>query len=144
MTPHVVIRRYGSIPGQGTPGELFTLMNPTFRCKTMEREWLQNQSNISCIPLGENYTCVPFNSPKHGPCYQIQAVPYRDNIEIHVANIQLDLLGCIALGENFDCIVTKNSNGKPYLGVTNSSEIFKQFMEYMNNQTFILSIQRAP
>jgi hypothetical protein len=72
--------------------------------RTMEDDWLDNQSNISCIPAG-HYTCRRRWSPKH-KCYlyEVEGVPGRDDIEIHVANTEEDVLGCIGLGKLYGAL----------------------------------------
>lgn len=64
---------------------------------TVERPWLNNQENISCIPAGI-YNFVSFNSPKHGWIWKALYVPNRTNIEIHIANKPQEVEGCIGLG----------------------------------------------
>ena len=66
---------------------------------TMEKPWLDNANDVSCIPVGI-YTCKWINSPRHGWCYQVMNVPNRFMIEIHSANWAWQLLGCIALGKS--------------------------------------------
>ena len=65
---------------------------------TLERPWLNNEPFVSCIPDGE-YTCARFNSPNHGPTFQVMGVPDRTLILFHVANFVHELQGCIALGD---------------------------------------------
>lgn len=69
-------------------------------CQTIERPWLDNQNGVSCIPVG-TYRCSLRFSPHHGfAVFGVDAVPNRDDIEIHAANLPSQLLGCIALGES--------------------------------------------
>jgi len=96
------LNRFGSTP-MGTFGQL---VYSDFICYTLEREWKDNQSNISCIPAGQ-YDLEKVNSPKFGNVYGLigDGVSLYDNasgdrwgILIHTANIQRELQGCIALG----------------------------------------------
>lgn len=65
---------------------------------TIERPWLDNAPNISCIPVGD-YTMVRVNSPKFGPdTWEVADVPGRTHVLFHVANWAKDLQGCIGLG----------------------------------------------
>ena len=64
-------------------------------CSTMERPWLQNKVNVSCIPA-DTYTIRPVNSPKFGLTYEICDVVGRSKILIHKANRPSELQGCIA------------------------------------------------
>lgn len=75
---------------------------------TAERPWLDNQSNISCIPEGE-YFCHRVKSPKFGDTFEVQNVPGRTHILFHRGNIpKKDSHGCILIGEMFEPV-----NGKP-------------------------------
>lgn len=66
-------------------------------CLTLERPWLSNAPNISCIPEGE-YKVVPHVSPRHGKCFHVESVPNRSNILFHAGNGMLDTQGCILTG----------------------------------------------
>lgn len=77
-----------------------TLGRFSFDSKTLysvERPWLQNQPNISCIPEGF-YKCRRVDSPKFGDTFEVTGVPNRTHILFHVANHMDDLQGCIGLG----------------------------------------------
>lgn len=64
-------------------------------CRTMERPWLKNATNISCIPAG-NYIIKPHDSPKFGLTYKVCNVIGRTHILFHKANKPSELQGCIA------------------------------------------------
>ncbi len=66
-------------------------------CVTLERPWLNNQNDVSCIPEG-TYHVVSFNSPTKGNVWLFKDVQNRDMIEIHPANWMEQLKGCIAPG----------------------------------------------
>ena len=132
----VTLTRYGSIPGQGTFG---CLQIDGWNCVTLEREWLNNAHNISCIPQG-GYICSIIDSPKHGYCYQVTGVPDRSNIEIHVANVMQEVEGCIALGKAFAAMATKATHGQVMWGVKSSRAAFDEFMHIISPEDFILSI----
>ncbi|MDB4351958.1 DUF5675 family protein [Porticoccaceae bacterium] len=71
---------------------------------TIERPWLDNQANVSCIPEGiytmGRHRSGKFNNPEiyAGDSWEIKDVPDRTYILIHVANRSDDVLGCIGLG----------------------------------------------
>ena len=132
------LTRHGSIPGQGTFG---TLRTNGFSCVTVEKEWHDNDPDKSCIPLGA-YECSIYDSPKHGKVYLLKNVPNRSMIEIHVANVQQELLGCIALGNDYAPMSTPATKGKIVLGVNQSDKTFHDFMTIMNGEDFLLSIER--
>lgn len=70
-------------------------------CVTLERPWLDNQHDISCIPAG-TYPLVRYRSPKRGyDVWLLEQVPNRDMIEIHVGNVPIDTDGCVLVGSHF-------------------------------------------
>lgn len=69
-------------------------------CVTVERPWLDNQSDISCIPAGK-YLFNKYQSATNGQTWITQDVPGRDNIEIHAANVPAQVEGCCAVGLYF-------------------------------------------
>jgi hypothetical protein len=77
-----------------------------FICYTIERPWLSNQANISCIPPGE-YSVKPYSSGKYENVFvlenyqlgvSIAANTPRTHILIHAGNFPEDIKGCIAPG----------------------------------------------
>ncbi len=67
-------------------------------CMTLERPWLDNKPNISCIPFGL-YICRRIISPHFGTTFEVQGVPGRSHILIHAGNSPKDTEGCILLGK---------------------------------------------
>ena len=67
---------------------------------TLEREWLDNKQNISCIPAG-TYTCQRIYSMKFGETFEVTNVPNRTHILFHKGNLDDDSHGCILIGEWF-------------------------------------------
>ena len=67
------------------------------RFATIERPWLGNRQNISCIPEGI-YPLKPYSSAKFPHVWQICDVPGRDYILIHAGNYAHDVSGCVAVG----------------------------------------------
>lgn len=82
----------------GTFGVLLSGDKPL--CLTLERPWLDNKKNISCIPLG-TYKCVKYNSEKFKNVWEVTGVPNRTSILIHAGNSIDDIHGCIAVGCTF-------------------------------------------
>lgn len=72
-----------------------------FKCRTLEPPNINNQQNISCIPIGD-YHLIPHISPKFGKCLKIIDVVGRSNILIHAGNTKKDTTGCILVGKNID------------------------------------------
>lgn len=76
-------------------------------CLTLERPWLGNRRNISCIP-GDSYICKRVMSPKFGNTFAVDSVRGRSHILFHKGNISEDTHGCIILGEEFNSMSGKN------------------------------------
>ena len=68
-------------------------------CLTLERPWLGNKKDISCIPEGV-YQCERIISPHNGSVYQLD-VEGRKYIQLHTANMVKELKGCIAYGSTY-------------------------------------------
>jgi len=67
---------------------------------TIERPWLDNATNISCIPTGD-YRCVFLprsGSGKYKKVFHILDVPKRSGILIHNGNLVRHSKGCIIIG----------------------------------------------
>jgi hypothetical protein len=95
---------------------------------TLERPWLGNAPDVSCIPPGT----YPLRRAIHHPgtpgafeCFEIADVPGRTYIHIHPANLVAQLEGCVALGESFDRF------GQVGGDVANSRAAFDAFMAAM-------------
>lgn len=69
-------------------------------CVTLERPWLNNEPDTSCIPDG-HYSCIPHDSPSHPSCWEITGVAGRSAILIHVGNFIGDSEGCVLVGTSF-------------------------------------------
>lgn len=79
-------------------------------CDTLERPWLGNKRNLSCIPEGIYrifYREDTRFSVKHA--YVLENVPDRKGILIHVANEVSELEGCIAVGVRFGDLLQKST-----------------------------------
>lgn len=69
-------------------------------CLMLEKPWKGNQTDISCIPEGR-YHCVRYKSPTKGDVWLLEGTEPRDMIEIHPANLTIELKGCLAPGREF-------------------------------------------
>lgn len=101
---------------------------------SLEREWLDNQTGISCIPASE-YKCTRCNkspdynytnSPRFGDTFQVRNVKNRSKILFHKGNLDDDSHGCVLVGEQFGII-----KGSP--GVQASKHGYNEFMDIMKN-----------
>ena len=123
----------------GTFGVL--LLDDHVSFSTGELPWKDNQNGVSCIPVG-TYLCKWINSPKHGECYQITGVPFRDMIEIHSANFMGDttkgklsqLLGCLALGKSVGWLEGQTA-------VLASKQAIQEFENNLQQEDFELTIK---
>lgn len=105
----------------------------TWSCRTLERPWLNNQHNVSCIPAGTYQCQIQRFYATH--MYEIMDVPDRTGIFLHPANYVTQLLGCIALGVN-----PKDINADGQIDVTSSQATVAAFMAECTNQPFTLQI----
>jgi hypothetical protein len=126
----MLLIRQPSTP-DGTLGELRDDDN-NHLCFTIERPWLDNKPDVSCIPPGR-YEFSRYISPKHGSVWKANNVPNRTFIEIHPANLADELEGCIGVGSAIGSI-----DGKP--AVLASQETFKMLQSKLPDD-FILTIQ---
>jgi len=102
---------------------------------TIERPWLDNKKNISCIPAG-NYktTFLPKSaSGKYRNVYHLQDVFKRLGILTHNGNLVHHSKGCIIIGKRRGKLA-----GKP--AVLNSRTGLHEFVELMEHEPFELRI----
>lgn len=98
---------------------------------TLERPWRMNQRTISCIPPGTYIAKLDMYYGGDGvggakndyPAYELQDVPDRSEIKIHIGNYVRNVVGCIAIGLVRDAEVP---------AVWNSAKAFSTFMDYMH------------
>ncbi len=129
----LTIKRVSFIP-DGTFGVLLDEDIPF--ALTCEKEWLHNQPEISCIPIG-TYYCKRVVSPKFGDTFEVANVSGRSAILFHSGNTEDDSLGCILVGEQFGEL-----NGKT--AVLSSKAEFAEFLKRLEGEDeFILTIKVA-
>ncbi len=104
---------------EGTFGVLMDEGQPF--CLTLERKWLNNMKEVSCIPDGE-YLCRRIQSPRHGNTFEVTKVPERSEILFHKGNLMDDSHGCVVVGEQFEPLEGKN-------GVVASGKAFEEFLQ---------------
>lgn len=85
--------------------------------------------DFPCIPAGV-YTFEPFKSPHNGDCFLCTNPPEgRSMIEVHSANVPLQLKGCIAPGQDIEDFNMKVHDVEYQgLGVTNSKDTMKKLL----------------
>ncbi len=92
---------------------------------TLERQWLNNEPLLSCIPDGY-YICKRVKSPKFGDVFEITGVQNRTNILFHKGNVVDHTEGCILIGEQFETL-----NGKT--AILHSGKGFTEFMDKLKD-----------
>mgnify|MGYP001580894019 CR=1 FL=1 len=91
----LTLQRYPFRP-DSTMGELS--VNGAAECFTMERPWLDNAPEVSCIPAGSYEVVKTFSGHFKRMMPLLVDVPNRSEIRIHPANWVTQLEGCIAVG----------------------------------------------
>lgn len=130
MTADVTL--YRSYTDLGTWGRM-TVADVTLY--TVERPWLNNQPNVSCIPQGV-YTCRPRRYYKgRYPAIEITGVPHRSHILFHKANWPHQVKGCIAPVSDLGVI-----KGKLLWAGLASKPAFDLLMEHYGTRQFTLRI----
>ena len=132
MVPKLTLERFAYLPKRAL-GKLILheQSRPTpddLTFYTIERPWLDNRPNVSCIPDG-TYTMRRFfdvqgyRSSKRIDTefvWEICDVPGRTVILVHVANYEHNVKGCVGLGTN-------QLDG--FAGVSSSRTAIKRFYQ---------------
>lgn len=127
----LVLERFAYAP-HATFGKL--KVSDRFSCYTVERPWLNNKPNISCIPVGL-YSLEPSIFHKGGyQSYEVKGVPDRTLIKIHIGNRAEDVQGCIAVGTKIGSLFGE-------WAVLDSRTAFDKFMHVMGGKHAWLSIE---
>jgi len=100
---------------------------------TVERPWLNNKPNVSCIPTG-TYDMGWRDSPRFGETWHVKDVEDRTYILIHVANFPTDVMGCIGLG---------TSLMGDRIAVSNSRVAVKRFEELTKDKEWRLTVSNV-
>ena len=121
MTEKVKLERFAYTP-DGTFG---MIMINGFKCYTVERPWLDNRPNVSCIPEGSYYMRLGKYNRGDYAAYEILNVPERSDIKIHIGNTIDDVIGCVATGYTLGYLYDK-------WAVTDSRWSFIDFLTVMD------------
>lgn len=120
-------------------GMLGTDLLPKFSACSLERGWVDNEPNVSCVPLGE-YHLVYEHSPRFDrKLWELKDVPNRTECKFHASNYFYQLNGCIALGSR---VTDMDSDGN--YDVTNSGrtmEIFDMALQEMRGKIVKLIVE---
>ena len=115
-----------------TIGKLY--LDDELLCNTVERPWLDNKRNLSCIPPGE-YKLKPVVSPKFGETFEVCDVENRSHILIHKGNFVHDSLGCIMPCSDIGVL------GVEIAGIS-SGTAYDQLMIMLGDKEHTLTIER--
>lgn len=101
----------------------------------LERPWLNNRNNVSCIPAGlyKASFLAASGSGKYKNIYHLQDVPGRGGILIHNGNLVKHSRGCLIIGKRRGTI-----GGQ--IAVLNSRTALFEFVELMEHKDFYLNI----
>ena len=69
-----------------------------FTSQSLERGWLNNKKNISCVPSGTYKIKLEYSPKFNTELWELYGVPNRGECKIHIASFWYDLNGCISLG----------------------------------------------
>jgi hypothetical protein len=101
---------------------------------TVERPWLQNRAEVSCIPEG-TYTCQPRHYNRGGyDAVEVTNVPDRTHILFHKGNTMHDLAGCIA-------VTSRLGTQRGLWAGLDSANAFGVFMNRFGTAPFTLRIE---
>jgi len=124
-------------------GTFGVLILENFFSWTCELPWKDNQSNISCIPIGE-YKAIPYPSKHFGKVYLVLGVTGRIGILTHSGNIG----GDVSLGyktHTHGCILQGKYIGQVYNqdAILYSRPTMNRFLEKANNRKLKLVIREV-
>lgn len=97
-----------------------------FTSQSLERGWLNNKRNISCIPSGKYDLKLEWSPRFQTNLWEIYNVPNRRECKFHSANFVRQLNGCIALGSQRVFL-----DPDPLIDISNSRNTMKRFHKVM-------------
>lgn len=80
-------------------------------CYSLELPWVDNLKNISCVPIG-SYNGILRYDKKDGWRIQLDNVPNRDAVQIHIGNYTKNTRGCVLVGLDAkieDCAIQQSN-----------------------------------
>ena len=103
---------------------------PLFSSLSLERGWMDNKRNISCIPSGTYKVVLEYSNRFDRLLWEIKDVDNRSECKFHSANYFYQLNGCVSLGLKY-----KDINNDGYRDITNSVETMRGFSEALKGYT---------
>ena len=113
-------------------------LNDEFIGRTLELPFRNNETGISSIPAGSYVTSMRSDGGR-GWRIQLENVPGREYIQLHVGNFQNEIEGCILLGAelgNDQCMVTESHKAVELLRERISAKAEKGNMTSIVDITF--------
>ncbi len=101
-----------------------------FHSQSLERGWINNARNISCIPAGKYDLKLEWSPRFQKDLWEIYGVPNRRECKFHAANFSRQLNGCIALGRD-----RRDLDADGLTDVTNSRNTMNEFHKVMEGFT---------
>ena len=132
MKPIIKIHRFWQDRNQSS-GTIVVLGDknfPLYASLGLERGWRNNQSNVSCIPIGVYSVKLEWSPRFNTMLWEIKDVPNRSECKFHSANYWKQLNGCVAPGLKY-----KRINNDNYRDVTNSKNSLKAFHDALKPYT---------
>jgi len=119
-----------------TIGEMTVFIDGSeaLRVYTLERAWLDNKRNESCIPEG-TYKVIPNNTIKHPDSFRLPEVDGRTGILIHSGNYYYHSSGCILVGLKR---IDLDKDNKP--DISSSKDAMRKLFELIGVNNFELTI----
>lgn len=100
-----------------------------YKSESLERGWVDNKKNISCIPVGRYPLVLEYSNKFRKKLWEIKDVPNRSECKIHAANYWYQLNGCISPGYNRRLL-----DNDTILDVTSSNNQLKLFHKAMGSE----------
>lgn len=97
---------------------------------SLERGWLDNKKNISCVPKGSYDVVLEYSNAFKKELWELKKVPNRTECKFHAANFWHQLKGCISLGSR---LVDIDKDG--YYDVTSSGNTMLSFHIALRGET---------
>lgn len=108
---------------------------PLFSSLSLERGWRNNETRVSCVPLGEYKLKLEWSNRFNTYLWELKDVPNRSECKFHAANYWHELNGCISLGLK---LADLNRDGYP--DITSSRNTMKAFHIALKGETEVALI----
>jgi uncharacterized protein DUF5675 len=79
-------------------------------CYTLERPWKDNQQNLSSVPAGTYDAHLRYDHQDHWRI-ELEGVPNRTNVQIHIGNEPDESKGCVLVGTSLTKDLCRISGG---------------------------------